>query len=43
MTFLPAIHIPTTYWFYDDINRPGRGVVVYGERDWCSYALSMFG
>ena len=38
---IPAIHRPTTYWFYDNPHCPEGGVVMYGERAWPSFALWM--
>jgi hypothetical protein len=38
---IPAIHIYTpvqTFWFYD---RPGGGVVIYGEPGWPSFSQWM--
>ena len=42
--FFPVIHsvlFTTPFWFYDDLHGPSSGVVVYGERDWPSFALLM--
>ena len=41
MTLFPTIHLPTTWWFYDSLIRPGSGEVIYGELDWPSYATWM--